>query len=133
MEVFLTNEYIKGAGMNKHVYFIVSVKINDGKLDAFKNIAQAMIAVTQKEPGALAYEWYLSADRTRCSLVETYADESAVLAHIAGKAVTEFVPKLLEVSGISGFEVYGDTGPKAAEMLKAFGAELFQPWDGLRR
>ena len=119
--------------MRKHVYFIVSLKINDGKLDAFKNIAQAMIAATQNEPGALAYEWYFSADQARCRLVETYVDDNAVQAHIGGKAVTEFVPKLLQVSGISSFEVYGDTGSKAAEMLKGIGAELFQPWDGLHR
>ena len=33
-----------------------------------------MIAGTQKEPGALAYEWHLSSDRTQCRLIETYAD-----------------------------------------------------------
>ena len=105
--------------MGKRVYFMVNLDIKDGKLDAFKDIAQAMIAVTVAEPGALAYEWYFSADRTRCRLVESYADENAVLAHIAGKAVAELVPKLLEVSNITGFEVYGDTGAKAAETLKS--------------
>ncbi len=118
--------------MNEHaVYFIVHLTINPGKLDAFKEIAEGMIASTRKEPGALAYEWYLSGDRSRCRLVETYADEGAVLAHIAGRAVQELVPKLLEVSSISGFEVYGDPGSKAAETLKAIGAELFQRWHGL--
>ncbi len=118
--------------MNKRaVYFNVHLTIHPGKLDAFKEIAEAMIAVTRKEPGALAYEWYLSDDRSRCRLVETYADEDAVLAHIAGRAVQELVPKLLEVSGISGFEVYGDPGSKAAETLKAIGAEFFQRWHGL--
>jgi len=120
--------------MNKGaVYFNLNLNINEGKLEAFKDIAQAMIGVTLREPGALAYEWYFSADRTRCRLIEVYADESAVLAHIAGRAVQEYVPRLLEVSSISGFEVYGDPGPKSAETLTAFGAELFQRWNGLSR
>jgi quinol monooxygenase YgiN len=113
------------------VYFIVHLTIKPGKLDAFKEIAEEMIAVTRKEPGALAYEWYLSGDRSRCRILETYADEGAVSAHITGRAVQELVPKLLEVSTIGGFEVYGNPGSKAAETLKAIGAELFQRWHGL--
>ena len=38
------------------VYFLVNFKINEGKFETFKEIAQAMIAFTQKEPGTLAYE-----------------------------------------------------------------------------
>jgi len=115
------------------VYFLVSFKINQGKFEAFKEIAQAMIASTQKEPGSLAYEWYFSPDRTRGKLIETYADQNAVQAHIAGRAVQELVPKIREVSSIAGFEVYGDPGPKAAEVLSKIGAETFQYWSGLDR
>jgi len=118
--------------MNKRaVYFNVDLTINPGKLDAFQEIADMMIAATRQEPGALAYEWYMSSDSSRCRLVETYADEDAVAAHIAGRAVQELVPKLLKVSSISSFEVYGNPGPKSAETLKAIGAELFQRWNGL--
>ena len=43
------------------------------------------------------------------------------------------VPKILEVSTITGFEVYGDPGPKAGEMLAAVGAEIFEHWHGISR
>ena len=118
--------------MSQHIYFVVSFKINDGKLDAFKEIAQAMIAGTQQEPGALGYEWHVSDDQKRCRLIETYADQAAVQAHINGEAV-RLIPQLLESSSVSGFEVYGDPGAEAAKTLKGFGAELFQHWNGLRR
>ncbi len=118
--------------MNKRaVYFHVQLAVTPGKLDAFKQIAEMMIAVTRNEPGALAYEWYLSDDGNQCRLVETYANENAVAAHMTGRAVQELVPKLLEVSSISAFEVYGDPGPKSAEALMGIGAELFQRWNGL--
>ncbi|MFZ1919659.1 MAG: putative quinol monooxygenase [Terriglobales bacterium] len=113
------------------VYFVVSFQITEGKVDTFKEIARVMIAATQKESGTLGYDWHFSSDNKLCRLLETYTDEAAVQAHIEGEAV-KLIPKLLEAASISGFEVYGDTGPKAAETLKAFGAELFQPWDGLR-
>ena len=115
------------------VYFKVDLTINEGKLDAFENIAKAMTAVTQKESGALAYAWHLNGDRNQCRLLETYADENAVLAHMTGPAVQELVPKLLQVSSLRDFEVYGDLGPQATNMLAVLGAKIFQHWHGLNR
>src|ERR1700682_5804750 len=98
---------------NKLVRFTVDLAINDGKLDQFASVAQEMITGTLKEPGALAYEFFLSADRRRCLLLETYADANAVLAHMKGSVVQGLVPKLLETSIINSFEVYEDPGAEA--------------------
>jgi hypothetical protein len=43
------------------------------------------------------------------------------------------VPKILAASSISRFEVYGDPGPKAAQVLAGFGAQIFELWHGLSR
>lgn len=115
------------------VYFLVDLTVHEGKLDSFESTAQEMIASTQQEPGALGYEWYLSADRKRCRIIETYVDSDAVRAHINGPAVQVGVPKMLESSSISRFEVYGDPGPEAAAMLAKVGAEIFTHWNGLGR
>ena len=115
------------------VRFTVDLTINEGKLQEFERIAQTMIAGSHKEAGTLGYDWYLSGDRKRCRLVETYADANAVLAHLTGPVVQELVPKILEMSALNGFEVYGDPGPKATEMLAGLGAEIFQAWRGLDR
>jgi quinol monooxygenase YgiN len=120
--------------MNNHsVRFAVDLAIHEGKFDEFQELAHRMIAVTDKEPGALSYDWCLSSDRSRCRILETYADANAVLAHLAGPAVQEFVPKMLAMSSLSRFEVYGDPGPEASRMLSGFGAEIFELWQGLGR
>ena len=119
--------------INHTVRFAVDLTINEGKLDEFQEIARTMIAVTHKEPGALSYDWCFSSDGTRCRILETYADANAVLAHLAGPAVQEFVPKMLAVSSLSRFEVYGYPGPEASPMLAGFGAEIFELWQGLSR
>jgi hypothetical protein len=75
----------------------------------------------------------LEADRRRCRLLETYTDANAVLAHINGPVVQELLPKLLGTASVAGFEVYGNPGPKATEMLAAFGAEIFEFQYGLDR
>lgn len=115
------------------VHFLVDLTIHEGKFDSFEFIAQEMIASTRLEPGALGYEWCLSTDRRLCRIIETYADSDAVLAHLKGPAVQDGVPKLLDASSLSRFEVYGDRGPQAAAMLAGFGAEIFAPWCGFRR
>jgi len=120
--------------MNKNtVRFTVDLTIHEGKFDEFERIAQAMVASTQKETGAQGYDFYLSADRRRCRLLETYADANTVLAHLNGPTVRELVPKLLETAGLDRFEVYGDPGPESARTLTAFGAQIFALWRGLNR
>ena len=113
------------------VRFVVDLTIHGEKFVEFERLAQTMIASTKKEIGALGYDWYLSGDRKRCRIVETYKDANAVLAHLTSPVVRELVPKLLEVSSVNAFEVYGDPGAKAAEILAGFGAEIFQLWHGL--
>jgi quinol monooxygenase YgiN len=115
------------------VRFNVDLTIQEGKLDAFQAVAQTMIAGTQKEPGAVGYDWCLSSDRKRCRIVETYADQNAVLAHLTSPVVQELVPKLLQTATLNRFEVYGDPGPKAAEILAGVGAEIFPFWHGISR
>ncbi len=115
------------------VRFTVALSIAEGKLEAFEAIARTMVAGSEAEAGTLVYEFCLSDDRKRCRLVEKYVDADATVAHLTGPVVLELVPKLLEVSTISGFEVYGDPGPKAAEMMIAMGAEIFEHWHGFSR
>ena len=112
------------------VQLTIDLRINDGQLEEFECLAKAMCAATQVEPGALTYAWYLSDDRRHCRLVERYSDGNAVVTHLSGRAVEEFVPRLLTVSKLTRFEVHGDPGPKAVAMLAGFGADIFKHWHG---
>jgi quinol monooxygenase YgiN len=115
------------------VRFVVSFAIAEGSLGRFEQVAREMSARAEDEPGTIAYEWCLSADRARCRLFEAYVGAEAVLAHLTGPVVRDLVPKLLESSRIAGFEVYGDPGPEASAMLAGLGAEVFAAWHGFSR
>jgi quinol monooxygenase YgiN len=119
--------------INQTVRLAVDLTINEGKLDAFESVARTMVTGSQKEPGTLGYDWYLSADRRKCRLLELYIDANAALAHFNGPVVKELVPKLMETASVGGFEVYGEPGPKLRGMLAAFGAEIFGLAQGLER
>jgi quinol monooxygenase YgiN len=130
----MTSSVQEKLGMLKHmVRLTVDLTIKEETFNEFEAIARTMIAGSQKEPGTLGYDFFLSDDRKRCRLVESYADADAVLAHFKGPVVQELVPRLLETSSLTGFEVYGNPGPETTQMLKGFGAEIFDFWDGLTR
>jgi quinol monooxygenase YgiN len=110
------------------VHLVVEATIYEGSFDLFEDIAKEMLAGSRNETGTVGYDWYLSGDRRRCRLMETYTDANALLAHFKGPVVQQLVPRLLEHSRLDRFEVYGDPGQEGAELLKGFGAEIFQAW-----
>jgi len=112
------------------VRFVVQLAVKPGKFEAFDSIIKTMAAETQKEPGALGYKFYLSPDRSRCHLIESYRNIEAVQAHMSGPVVRDFVPKLLEAATLSNFEVYGDPGAEAANVLAGLGATIYSASHG---
>jgi quinol monooxygenase YgiN len=119
--------------MKQTVQLNIALAVNDGNLGDFEELARTMVAGTRKESGVLAYDWHLTADRKRCRIVETYSNADALLAHLKGPVVQQLVPKLVEMSKLDRFEVYGDPGPEGTKMLAAFGADFFFDWQGLGR
>ncbi len=115
------------------VRLTVNMTVSEGKLDAFKAVAQSMTEASQTEPGTLGYEWFASQDGRSFRLVETYVDAAAVEAHFTGRVVQQFVPQLAALCNVDGFEIYGDPGQKVAAMATAFGATVFPYWLGINR
>ncbi len=115
------------------VWFVVSLTINPGQFETFDRLSRQMSAETAKEPGTQAYTWCLSDDRSQCKLVEEYVDSAAVMAHITGPVVQQLLPQLLQVSAISGFEVYGNPGPEGSAALTSVGATIFGFYQGFSR
>jgi quinol monooxygenase YgiN len=119
--------------VEKVVRLTVSFSVSAAKMNDFKSIAAQMTDGTKSEPGTVGYEWFVSADGLRFRLVETYVDAAAIEAHFMGPVVQQLVPKLAALSSVGGFEVYGDPGPKVAEMAASFGASIYQYWMGINR
>jgi quinol monooxygenase YgiN len=115
------------------VRLTVNFVVSREQLEEFTRIAQAMTTVAAAEPGTLGYEWFASADGKRFRLVETYVDASAIEAHFMGPAVQQWVPKLVPVCKVDGFEIYGDPGPKVAAMAGGLGAVVYRYWFGINR
>jgi quinol monooxygenase YgiN len=115
------------------IRLLVDLNLHEGKFAEFETVIKKMVAVSEREPGTLAYHFVLSADRSRCRLVEGYTDAAAITAHFAGPAVQQLVPQMMQVATPTRMEIYGDPGPQVASMAAAFGAEFFSSWEGFDR
>lgn len=115
-----------GRGMaTQNIRLLVSLTINDGKLEEFRTIAAQMSRGCKAEPGTLAYEWFISADNKSCRTFEAYASSESMLAHFAGTVVGSLVPKLLGCTRVERLEVYGDISAEATAVVAGFGAVVF--------
>ena len=115
------------------IRLLVDLDIHEGKFADFEAIVKKMVAVSEQEPGTIAYHFVLNDDRRRCRLVEGYTDVAAIAAHFAGPAVQQLVPQMMQVATPTRMEIYGDPGPQVASMAAAFGADVFTAWQGFDR
>lgn len=117
--------------MTDNVYWILALKINDGKLDEFKALADEMCASTKKEPGALAYEWHLSDDGSTCHIFERYADPKAVMAHMATFAgfAEQFMSLVTPVSAT----IYGKVDDQVRQAAADMGPVYLTQFAGFAR
>lgn len=115
------------------VWFVVDYAVDVTRSAEFERLAKTMSDETVKEAGTLAYKWHISPDRTAARLVESYVDGAAVLAHITGPVIRDFLPLISEVSKVTLFEVYGDPGEEASKLLVGFGAGIYAPLQGFSR
>lgn len=96
------------------IHVIARFKIQEGKLSEFKNGADECVKVTKNEPGAELYDWFIDEDNLLCTVVETYKDSSATMAHVGN--VNEALSKLLAISEFSG-EVFGNASQELRDAL----------------
>jgi quinol monooxygenase YgiN len=115
------------------IRLLVGFDVHEGKFPEFEAIAKQMVAVSEKEPGTLAYHFVLSADRKHGRLVEGYTDAAAIGAHFQGPAVQQFVPQLMNVVTVTMMEFYGDPGPKLTAAAEALKPALFTAFQGFDR
>ena len=93
--------------MSDVISWVLELDVKDGKVEAFEALMQEMVAATKAdEPGALAYEWFVSDDKTTCHIYERYADSAAVMTHL-GNFGSKFAERFLDALQPTRLMVYG--------------------------
>ena len=108
--------------MSDVIEWVLEMQIQDGQAGNVQPLVDEMVAATKAdEPGALHYEYFLNADRTRCTVLERYADNAAVMVHLANFGA-KFAPRFLAAFAPVRFTVYGPADATVRAALAGFGA-----------
>lgn len=102
-----------------------------GKSDKFKKLIDEATEIVRSESRVLAYNWYFTDDESRCGLIEVYPESAAIEPHL--KAVGEVLTRMLGISKISRFDVFGPLEGRTRENLEKMGARLYSHWKGFTR
>ena len=118
--------------MREEVSWSLELAIKPGQIDVVRTLIPEMVDSTQKEPGALIYEWSISDDDRMVHSYDRYANSEAVLAHLSTFG-EKFAERFLAAVEPTRFVVYGDPTDQAREALDAFGALYMKPLAGFAR
>jgi quinol monooxygenase YgiN len=118
--------------MTQAFSFVVHCKIQDGQLEALRELMGELVASAQSEPGTLIYEWFLGDGGTTCHVLERYADSAAALLHVS-KFGEQFAERFVALAPPTGVTVYGDPSPEVRGALDGFGATWLEPFGGFAR
>lgn len=104
------------------------IKFSADDLDEFRKRAAQLVDAVAQEPGTERYDWFLSADSTRCVVRELYRDSEAVLAHV--QHVGEQLGPMVELGGGLQIDAFGAPTPELREATKPFDATWYTPLGG---
>ncbi len=119
---------------NNQIHFRVEFTIEEGKTEEYKKIVKELIrTVESSEPNTINYNFYLNRSETICIVNETYINSEAAFAHITGAALQTILPKILNVSRISQFDLYGNPSEELQNALICFSPQTYNLIAGFSR
>lgn len=103
--------------MSEPIIFISHQRIKQGKLDAYtQNYRQVAEMTERTKPGTVAHLAYAGEDGSAVSIVHIFPDAESMEVHMHG--VGELAKKAYEFMEIVSFEIYGQPGDRALEMMQ---------------
>ncbi|GHF33067.1 putative quinol monooxygenase [Seohaeicola zhoushanensis] len=119
--------------MSAIIEWVLEMKVQEGQAENVMPLLEEMVAATQAdEPGALVYEYYMSADKSRCTVIERYADSAAAMVHL-GNFGAKFAGRFLKVFAPDRLYVYGPADAKLRAAVAGMGAVHFDRAAGFHR
>ncbi len=121
----------KPAVGSEQIYWVVTFTVDE--MDKFKPLVQKLVAATEKEPGALQYEYNVGADQKTVDIFERHADSKAAGGHITDNFGPNFSKDFLALAKPVHFVVYGKPTAELKKILADFQPIYMTPFDGFTR
>jgi len=116
---------------SEQVYWVLTVSVDE--LDKFKPIVQQLVTATQKEPGALEYEYTVGSDGKTIDIFERYADSKAAISHLVDNFVPNYSKEFLALAKPTRFVIYGSPTDEFKKTVADFKPIYMTPINGFTR
>ena len=110
----------------------LQLSIRDGRYEDLQALIEEMVESTRSEKGTLVYEWFVTDDQSTCHIYERYADEAAVMAHLANFGL-KFAERFTSCLEPTAFYVYGEPSDEVRGALDGLRAVYLGPVGGFSR
>jgi len=87
------------------IRFVIRFEVLD--LVRFREMADAMVAVSLDEAGTVVYDWYLDEAAGEGTLYEAYASPEALQTHGSGTVFTELAPRYADSVRVISVQAFG--------------------------
>lgn len=87
------------------IIFTINLDVVEGKAESLKMLLDSMVpAVKASEPNTILYQYFMSADSKKVTLIEVYPTSEAAIAHMEAFAVSPFQEEFLNSLVITSFK-----------------------------
>ena len=115
---------------SEQVYWVFTVTVD--QMDKFKPLVRKLVAATEKEPGALQFEFNIGDDQKTVDIFERYLDSKAALFH----QTQNFTPSSKEffaLAKLTRWVIYGTPSDEFKKANADFHPIYMTPFDGFVR
>ena len=102
------------------IIFYLDLKVKNNSVNIEEFLDGVVKSVNETEPGTLLYEYYLSEDRKKVSLLEIYKSDEDAITHMKNFLAAPHSGPFLETFEIESFKVMGNSSNELKNILNDF-------------
>ena len=102
------------------IIFYLDLKVKNNSVNIEEFLDGVVKSVNETEPGTMLYEYYLSEDKKKVSLIEIYKTDADAVIHMKNFLAAPHSGPFLETFEIESFKVMGNSSNELKEILNDF-------------
>ena len=102
------------------IIFYLDLKVKNNSVNIEEFLDGVVKSVNETEPGTMLYEYYLSEDKKKVSLIEIYKTDADAVIHMKNFLAAPHSGPFLETFEIESFTVMGNSSNELKEILNDF-------------
>jgi len=102
------------------IIFYLDLNVINNSVNVEEFLNGVVESVNENEPGTILYEYYLSEDKKKVSLIEIYKTDADAVIHMKNFLAAPHSGPFLETFEIESFKVMGNSSNELKEILNDF-------------